>query len=449
MNTTIRRGRVLGALLIAAVLVGCNDFISPTDLNPNAVPTATVDQLFTGIQVNTFYFSESQIARIASLWTQQMAGTDRQFAILDTYRLNEEDADGEFSALYTGGGLIDLRDAIGQAEESGRHLYAGILKIYEAYLFGMGASMFGDIPYSEAATEGIDAPGLDTQAEVYATVQSLLDQAIVDLGAGGAGPGSVDMNFAGNAANWTAVAHTLKARFHMHWAEVNGSSSYQAALAEAQQGIATSAGNWRAIHSTASTENNLWYQFMRDRSGYISSGDYLVPLMVAENDPRLPFYFSEASTGGYVARDSELSLTGYGAPDFNFPILSCAENAYIQAEASFKLGNEGGARTAAKAGLACQEAMWNVSLAALSSALDAKSGTALFEEIMKQKYEALFLDMEAFNDFKRTCLPAITQREGGMPARLYYGQAERQSNPNVPAPAQQPARNTNDPNSCS
>lgn len=448
MNTTIRRGRVLCALLTAAVLVGCNDFISPTDLNPNAVPTATVDQLFTGIQVNTFYFSESQIARIASLWTQQMAGTDRQFAILDTYRLNEEDADGEFSALYTGGGLIDLRDAIGQAEEGGRHLYTGVLKIYEAYLFGMGASMFGDIPYSEAAMDGIDAPGLDTQAEVYAAVQALLDEAIVDLGAGGAGPGSVDMNFAGNAANWVAVAHTLKARFHMHWAEVNGSSSYQAALAEAQQGIATSAGTWRAIHSTASTENNLWYQFMRDRSGYISSGDYLVPLMVAENDPRLPFYFSEASSGGYVSRDSELSLTGYGAPDFNFPILSCAENAYIQAEASFKLGNEAGARTAAKAGLGCQEAKWNVSLATLSSALDAKSGTALFEEIMKQKYEALFLDMEAFNDFKRTCLPAITQREGGMPARLYYGQAERQSNPNVPAPAQQPARNTNDPNSC-
>ena len=32
------------------------------------------------------------------------------------------------------------------------------------------------------------------------------------------------------------------------------------ALAEAQQGIATNSGNWRAIHSTASSENNLWFQ---------------------------------------------------------------------------------------------------------------------------------------------------------------------------------------------
>lgn len=448
MNTTIRRGRVLGALLAATAAGGC-EFINPTEVNPNAVPTAAVDQLFTGIQVNTFYFAESQIARIASIWMQQMAGTDRQFAILDTYRLNEEDADGEFSAIYTGGGLVDLKEAIAQAEAADRRAYAGILKIHEAYLVGMGASMFGDIPYSEAADPGIEAPALDTQAEVYAAVQSLLDEAIADLGAGGIGPGAVDLNFAGSTARWTAVAHTLKARFHMHWAEVNGNSGYQAALAEAQQGIATSAGSWRAIHSSAATENNLWYQFMRDRSGYISAGDYLVPLMVAEGDARLPFYFSEASTGGYVSRDSELSHAGYGAPDFDLPIVSCAENAYIQAEAAFKLGSEANARTAAKAGLTCQEAMWGVNLASLKGALDAKSGTPLLVEIMKQKYQALFLDMESWNDYKRTCLPALTQRPGGMPGRLLYGQAERQSNPNVPVPAQQPARNANDPNPCS
>ncbi|GMV05123.1 MAG: hypothetical protein AMXMBFR53_14020 [Gemmatimonadota bacterium] len=447
MNTTTLRGRVLSALLATTVFAGC-DFISPTETNPNAVPTASVDQLFTGIQVNTFYFAESQISRITSIWLQQMAGTDRQFAILDTYRLNEEDADGEFSSVYTGGGLVDLKRAIVQAEEDGRRTYAGILKIHEAYLVGMAASMFGDIPYSEAATDGIDSPKLDDQAEVYAAVQSLLDAAITDLGAGGAGPGSVDFNFGGNTARWIAVANTLKARFHMHWAEKNGNSAYQAALAATNGGITAAAGDWKAIHSTSATENNLWYQFMRDRSGYISSGDYMVPLMVAAGDPRLPKFYSTASGGGYVARDSELSPTGFGAADFDFPIATCSENYFIAAEANYRLGNTAAAKTAAKNALACEEASYGVTLTAAKAAIDAKSGQALFDEIMTQKYVALFLNMEAWNDYKRTCRPAITERSGGMPARLFYGQAERQTNPNIPVPGSQPLRNDNDPNPC-
>jgi hypothetical protein len=447
MNTTTHRGRVL-ATLLTTVFLGACEFISPTETNPNAVPTASLDQLFTGIQVNSFLLAETQWSRIPALWTQQMAGTDRQMAIIDSYIIDEESADDEFNAIYTGGGLVDLREGIALAEEAGRLAYAGILRIHEAYMFGMAASIYGDIPYSEAANPEFDEPSLDDQALVYSAVQSLLDQAISDLGAGqGVGPGAVDMNFAGNAARWIAVAHTLKARFHLHWAEVNGNTAYQAALSQAQQGITSPDGNWNAIHSTSATENNLWYQFMRDRSGYISAGDYLVPMMVTDSDPRLPFYFSEASGGGYAARSSELGLA-YGAPDFDFPIVTCSENAFIMAEAHFELGNEGAARTAAMAGLACQEALWNVDLSPRAADLDAASGTALREEIMGQKYVALFLNGEVWNDYRRTCLPAITERPGGMPARLYYGQQERQSNENIPEAGQQPLRNDNDPNPC-
>jgi hypothetical protein len=446
MNTTTHRGRVLATLLTAALLGGC-DFISPTETNPNAVPTASVDQLFTGIQVNSFFLSEGQMSRISSLWTQQMAGTDRQFAIIDGYVIDEESADDEFEAIYTGGGLIDLKEAIAQAEDGGRRAYAGILKVHQAFMFGMAASVFGDIPYSEAANAEIAEPALDEQADVYASVQSLLDEAIGDLASGqGTGPGSVDLNFGGDPAKWTAVARTLKARYHLHWAEVN-SSAYQSALAEAQQGVMTVDENWKAIHSTSATENNLWYQFMRDRSGYISAGDYLVPKMVADGDPRLPLYYSEASGGGYAPRDSELG-TAYGASDFDFPIVTCSENAFIMAEAHFHLGNEGSARSAALAGLACQEATWGVDLSAQAAVLEAATGDALFEAIMGEKYTALFLNLEAWNDYKRTCLPAITERPGGMPARLYYGQQERQSNQNIPEAGQQPLRNDNDPNPC-
>ena len=410
---------------------------------------ASTDQLFTGIQVNSYFLTEGQIARITAIWTQQMAGTDKQFVSIDSYTITEEDANDEFSTVYTGGGLIDIRTAVAQAEDVGRRVYAGILKVHEAYMIGMTASFFGDIPYSEAATDDVDQPVLDGQAAAYGAIQDLLDDAIADLGSGaGSGPGAVDLNFGGDAASWTAVAYTLKARFHIHWGEATGASAYADALVAAQNGIQDVSGTWKAIHTSDPNENNLWFQFQRDRVRHLEAGDFMVPLMVADADPRLPMYFTNASGGGYAPRDSELSATGYGAPTFDVPILSCAENAFIIAEAQFAVPNEAGAISAAQDGLACQEDEWGIDLSATAAAVAGLTGAPLLAEIMDQKYIALFLNAETYNDYKRTCLPAITERPGGMPGRLFYGQDERQSNSNIPEPGQQKIRNDNDPNAC-
>lgn len=440
--------RALGAALLAGSLGAC-DFIESTSSDPNNVPDATLDQHAVAIQVNSYYFAESQIGRLAAMWTQQMAGTDRQFVALDQYVFTDEESDGEFSQIYVSGGLIDIRRAIDLAQQAGRSPYVGFLKIHEAYLIGMGASVFGDLPYSEAGDAQNPEPKLDDQAEVYDAIQRLLDEAIADLGGEGLGPGSMDLNFGGSVDRWRAVAHTLKARYEMHWAEVRGEPAYRAALAAAQNGIKSANGTWKTIHSEVATEQNLWHQFMRDRSGYISSGDHLIPLMVTRNDPRLPFYFSTVD-GAYTPRKSVLSLTGFGAPDWRLPIVSCAENQFIIAEAQYQLGDEAAARAAAKDALACEEAEYGVDLTSIKNSLDGLSGDALFDEIMNQKYTALFLNIEAWNDYKRTCRPAILPKAGKtVPGRLFYGQTERQANPNIPDESgDDPGRNDNDPNPC-
>jgi len=129
-------------------------------------------------------------------------------------------------------------------------------------------------------------------------------------------------------------------------------------------------------------------------------------------------------------------------------MVSCAENAFIIAEAQFAASNEAAAITAAEDGLTCQEDEWSVDLAAQATAIGLLTGAPLLAAIMDQKYIALFLNAEVYNDYKRTCLPAITENTGGMPGRLFYGQDERQSNTNVPEPGAQPLRNANDPSAC-
>jgi starch-binding outer membrane protein, SusD/RagB family len=307
MNNTIKAlphrpaSRTLMAALLAFSLAGC-DFIKPTTADPNAVGTATVDQLFTGTQVNLFYLSQSIYARLASMWTQQTAGVTSQFTGLDQYTINEDDFDDEMSSHYYGGGLIDLRKGATIAEDAGRRVYAGILKVHEAWYIGTAADLYGDVPYSEAVDPEIAQPKLDPQLEVYAAVQAKLDQALADLGSGaGAGPGAVDLNFQGSVACWTQAANSLKARFYLHTAEVNP-GAYALALTAAQKGIDSNTCNWRAIHSPAATETNVWHQFMRDRPGHIVGGFYLINLMnggtpasTTDDDPRLPIYFTRAT----------------------------------------------------------------------------------------------------------------------------------------------------------
>ena len=476
-------GRAFGAAALAGLLGAC-DFIESTTSDPNQVPNATIDQLFTSVQVNAFHITESQVARLATLWTQQTAGVANQFTARDIYDFDEEEGNPEWISIYSSGGLVDVRNAIELAETASpaRLPYAGVLKIHEAYMVGTAADVFGDVPYSQAGDrDQFPTPQLDQQLEVYAAIQARLNEAIANLNAStdaASTPGSVDFNFAGNRDAWIRVANTLKARYFLHTAEVNP-AAYDSAYkyAAVQPSVRTNAQNWRAIHTTTATEQNLWFQFNRDRQDHIVGGHYLVNLLnrgtpgdFTDDDPRLPIYFEQAR-GAYAGtyRGSFVGAPGgdpeaaasriqsiAGSPaaqDYDQPIVSCTENAAIAAEAAVRktVPDLAAARTWYAAMIACQENLWGVSLAGRVPDVAALTGNALVAAIIQQKYIGLFLSPEIWNDYKRTCLPAITPYNNGtIPARLYYSSDERQSNPNIPdvnAQNQNP-RNDNDPNAC-
>lgn len=485
-NLTHGVGRALGAALLAASLGACGDFINNVPGNENVVQNASVGQLMTSIQLNTWLLNEGHLSRISSLWTNQMAGIDRQFSSLDKYVFGEDETDEEMTQLYPGGGLEDIRLARARADSNSLSHTSAILKIHEAFLFGMGASMWGDLPYSQALGGAVNPQTpVDAQEAVYAAIQTLLDQAIATLATAPTAADALllsdrDMSFGGNAARWRQVAYSLKARLYMHWVEAQaaggaaGTAANTAcagncvtkALAAAQNGISSDAGNWMPVHSTASTEANWWFQFNSERSGYVAAGALMVDSMKARNDPRLDKYFAGMSSIGSKPGQDNGAATplntqtgGIAANDAGLPLISCAETQFIIAEAQYRLGATAAANTALQAGIACQEARFGVNIANPP----ALAGTALFHEIMMQKYFANFLNMEAWNDYKRTCEPNIAAgvKTGGslaskpIPRRVFYGESERQSNPNLDEPGNYDlaqgnngARNRNDPVSC-
>lgn len=437
--------KLTGTAAIIALAGACTDFLTGEELttDPNRPDAATTDQLFTAVQVQQFTVHTGALARLASMWTQQMAGTDRQYASQALYDIAEDDFSTEWNSIYGGGGLLDLRIIQDRATEANDLVYRGVAKVWEAFIMGMAASVWGDIPYSEAVA-GVDNPTLDPQAEVYAAVQTVLDEAIADLQSGtGAGPDEADLVYGGDVENWIELAHTLKARFYLHTAEMN-QSAYASALAQAQQGISDPAGNFTTFHTTAATEANIWHQFFRDRDSYMRAGKTLVDTMRMRNDPRLDDYFAPNQSGQFVgaaqgepqsASHSLLSATRLAA-SFPQPLVTWAENQLIIAEAAYRTGNQSLANTALNrvrtaAGLA------PVSL----------SGTALLHAIMIEKWITLFQNMEALNDYRRTCAPNLAPAGTAdvIPGRIFYAFSERNTNPNIPPPEEQPARNPLDP----
>jgi hypothetical protein len=460
---------VLGLAFIGMVVMNAcespvsGDFLTGNDVDPNNPSVVQADNLLVGVQVNAYIQLTGQLSRIASMWTQQMAGTDRQFLELDKYVFTEDDFDSEFEGWYTTGGLIDIRRMMEFAKALDYRVYVGYGKFYEALFIGTCASIWGDIPHSEAVNDAqFPTPKLDKQQDVYAAVQKLLDEAIVDLGSNvGRNPGSLDLAYKGGASGVTkmiAAAHTLKARFYMHWTEADP-SNYQKALAEANLGITSISNNMMTVHNAAiSTEWNVWHQFYNNRSTYIRAGKFMVDLMKARNDPRLTIYYrplaSGAVNGAKIAEPipsgaSELGLE-FRSPGSSFPLITYEENELIKAECNFKTGDEASALQNLNNVRKAVETKWKAVNANFTyPPLTGLSGQTLLDEILTERYLSLFLQIEIWNDYKRNCFPKLQTYQGQpIPGRLFYSDDERNANPNIPAPAAQPARNANDPAGC-
>jgi hypothetical protein len=443
--------RSAAAACLGTALAGCSSFLdSPgAKADPNLPTGATTDQLFVGAQANIFAQQEGPLAMIACQWMQQCSGVNGRFVQQqDSYSVNAGTFDLPFQEVYSAGGLVALRTVEASSDAAGDKVYEGVAQVLEGLLVGTTASIWGDIPYSEAVGSN-PTPAFDGQLAIYAALQTLLDQAITNLQGAGAGPGAVDLFYAGDKAKWIQAAHTLKARFHLHTAEVAGAPAYTAARAEALLGISSPNNDFRTAHATATSERNMWPQFQNTSFGPdLVAGNHLVELMKTQNDPRLPEYFGLAINGGYGGFDVTTGTTPGDAispldgtrnsDTFRQPILTWEENQLILAETNFKLS-----------GIAAAQ----LYLDAVRTARGKSIVVATLQNIMEEKYIALFQNIEVWNDWKRTCFPVLAPAAGRttIPGRLYYGQTEEQTNPNTPPSSAQnlfTVRNPNDPNPC-
>ena len=475
MNKYAKAGVVLSLVLIGAA---CDSFIQGPGLTetPNSPADGTMQQQLIAIEARMATLMEGQLARTAGIYTQQIIGQNNQQLTVTQYAYGESDYTAFFSGFYVGGGLVAMRNVQKLATEADDKLLLGIAKVWEGLAVGTATSIWGDIPYSQAVDPAFLTPKLDPQQEVYAAVQKVLDDGIAALkGApttGSCEPADVvycssGVTRAQQISRWIGAAYTLKARFHLDLVERTGNAAYTQALAAAQQGIAEAptsaaaamhgqaAGDFRFWHGAVQDlDANVWAGFLSQRGGDIRAGNTLVSIMKNRADPRLGAYFTATSPDGLFGLSqnnttvggpaSEVNIATRRAFTFRQPIITWAENQLIMAEAKFKLTG-------------AADALPHVNAVRTSVGL-APLADVTFEDVMIEKYIAMYQNIGVWSDYRRTCLPVMTPfgSAAEIPGRIPYGSAERNANPNIPLPSAFPAgttgsspvRNWNDPAGC-
>jgi hypothetical protein len=449
----------LSLILGAITLNSCTNELETFNENPNS-PTGLSNPttLLTGAEVGTINNSVGNLTRGFSLFTQHTNGNAFQSQESGQYILTELDNEGDWSNIYQAGLNANI---IIKNYETANPYYGGMARVLLALNMGYATDAWGDIPFSDAfqGLEGNLTPKYDTQKEVIERIQSYLDIAIVDLAkpveANATIPSKDDIFYQGNTDQWTKLAYAIKARYAMRLTIKDGSTvAAQKALTYAQKSFTGTVKDINADNLVATFDggNNQssWYAFNNQRTGYMGMGKYFIDLLKNTTDPRLPFYSGKdengeyngaapespdadgvtSQFGKYFAKDGLDEKTSGSTP---LNIVTLSEVKFIEAEAQFRLGNTAAAQTALEA--AISTSIKNVTGADDTVFAANAAATVTLENIITQKYVALFGSTEPYNDWRRTGFPVLTPNQNSsskkIPVRLITPKSERTLNTNA------------------
>ncbi|MEI6889795.1 MAG: SusD/RagB family nutrient-binding outer membrane lipoprotein [Bacteroidales bacterium] len=447
--------KLIGLVFLMALALGsCKKWIN-TDLNvnPDSPSDVPMSSILTGVEANMGYntIGGNDLCRVTSIWMQYFQGIARQSQQTTNYYLLESDINNLWVTDYTNT-MMNLQTIIGKA--SGNPTYKGIAEVLLANTLGIATDVWGAIPYS-AAFQGVAnlTPAFDSQESIYATIYSLLDDAIVQLGTDGAPTVNGDVMYGGEPLLWLQAAHSLKARYLLHKSKIDG-TSWANALAALQGGIGSNDADLQFNFFDAANGQNPLYQFMNQRGDITMHKVFIDTLLNVRHDPRLPMFAGVSMDtarpyfgNGWNEVNGEASLPGaaVAAADAPVPFITFVETLFIQAECLYKTNaSVGQVRAALIAAVTASMDKWgadySVWMPIYTTYISFAAGEPLYKEIMTQKWIALYNQAESFVDWRRTdnviglqANPLASAQRNEIPRHYPEAQSEVNYNPNTPS----------------
>src|SRR5688572_21858677 len=421
MKKIIYQPFILIALLIC---FSCDDYLD-VNKNPNNPERVSMELLLANSSFRTGDNIQS-VANITSYYVQYLASPNA-FGSKDIH--DRAAYDETWEILYRV--MSDISDIEVQAVEEGAPHYGGVAKVLKAVNLALVLDVWGDVPYTEAFFGTELQPAYDDDKILYDTLQRLLDEAIVDLSAteSNATPASDDFVYGGNIGNWIKLAYSLKARYLLH-ASNTPEFDANAVLDAVSTGIMQNSENADIAYSNAGEDvYNPWAKVAIDQESSILDGWISEQLANAMNgttfgvvDPRMPFMFSATDDGKFIGvrngagRGTGVDISGdrsvisretyYASNTAPILIITNSEMRFIEAEALLRLDDKPGAYNAYIAGVRTHMEMLGVDPANINTYISSPvvsvgAANITLDLIMKEKYVALFLHPETWNDARR------------------------------------------------
>ena len=447
------------ALALITTAFSCQKLVEGINDNPNQLTVNAFDAglFLKGAQISNMLIHTGELQRAAGFFSSTFIAFER----LEGDRYNYDISERDFDLSGYQSVLTPLRFI--RQEKPDNMLYQGITKVVEAHLMGTYASLFGDLPYSEALNPEFENPIFDEQPNVFAALQALLDAAISDLES--ATPADAvlgDYIFGGDILKWKESAYTLKARYYMHTKEY--SMAYQAA------------GN-----GISSVSNSMMFEPYDDGANSSESKNSINSRIAEGSDPvgtvadaEHPCYLLDAISLRQNAKTNEearlayLTIDAYEA-DANHGVAERleAQSLITYEENQLILAEAGGRTSGLSAGLAhlntlrsvlSTGATLNSSVAGLGMQYDAylaadfnaggienqdniDATRAFLREVIEERYICGFYTFMPFDDNRRLQksdadlripFPFNTTTQTEHVQRLVYPDDEMNSNDNAP-----------------
>lgn len=410
-------------LLLAAVvtIVSCKKYLDIND-NPNAPTNPTINGLL-GRATEETSINVFRVGDITGNYVQYLAST----GVASPFDIYESiDASVLWTHLYDV--MTDIYDLDNIGEEKTAPHHQGVARILMAINLKMVHDLWGDAPYSESFSNEVLTPTYDDAQANFQKCLTLLTEGItllqqtdplIEL--------SSDLDFIhhGSTEAWIKTAHALKAR----WLNLlSKKAEYNAdnILAELNAAYTSNADD---AEVTEFDIRNPWADVAVDNADLILGGwlsDNIVKAMNGVTygipDPRLPLVTNLTKFGDYRGtrngagrgtssgtenEESFLTTDGwYSSTNSPMIIISYAECKFIQAEAYFRKGQKTEAYNAYLEGIKANMNKMEVAAASRDTYVNHASvsvGAAniTLALIMKEKYKALFLSPETWNDARR------------------------------------------------
>ncbi|MDR2361205.1 MAG: SusD/RagB family nutrient-binding outer membrane lipoprotein [Prevotellaceae bacterium] len=453
-------------LLLLVACTGAFEDYNSHPYNPRSkdlTPSATVGGLFEKMMYQMHHHQENDSQMVDQMVGDQYGGyfvTPTMWGGNNFSTYNQADNWNEIPFTTPFPYLYSNWLAIAEISEGRGYIYAWANIIRVAAMVRV-TDTYGPMPYSQVGGGKLSV-AYDSEEDAYKNMIADLTNSVNVLEAFWASNSGAtlpiaqyDIVYHGNFGQWVKFANSLKLRLAIRISNV--APEYAKTIGEeaVAAGVFTSNSDNAVLPST----DNPYRKAAADWGDLRFSAD-IASYMTGYSDPRLPFYATTASGGGYrgvrmgvnTTAESKAEYAGFSQPNFTYAspmlVMNAAEVAFLKAEGALRGWNMGGTEQALyEQGITLSMSQYGITGTAVTTYLNSTAQPAAYtgltaetnhaamsaitvkwdnaapneqklERIITQKWIANYtLGFEAWSEYRRTgypkLLPTVSNLSGG------------------------------------